>query len=310
MKLLSGVIANFFGYMKNIFLCFVFLFSNCITFAQIRDSSLVKTDIKPVIDLGGKKKRGVLGRVKGLEKFSALADTFTAVSKDLRSLELQKNKKNSEPKNTFYGVKTKKFFRKWEEGRKVMIEIFYYLPDYESHGYADEKYYFDTEKKTLVKGIPKEQEKAWLPHGPYERIEDGQTVEKGIFFLGLKHGRWETYSKSGYLISKDKFYRGYAKDAVFVWFDSEKKRVKEIIPYREGLKDGFYIRFHKSGVIAETGYYKYGAKIGQWVEYYDKKSTANHFRITQYGKDPFDKSFKPYIKKEWNDKGKMVIDAK
>jgi antitoxin component YwqK of YwqJK toxin-antitoxin module len=296
--------------MKNIFLIFIFFLLKSFTFAQTLDTSLIKTDVKPAIDLGKKKKRGLLGRVKGLEKIAALADSTRAMATDIYALSEAEQKEKREPKNTFYGIKTKKFFRKREEGRRVIVEIFYYLPVYEEHGYAEEKYYFDTEKKEFVRGVPKETEKAWLPHGPYERVEDGQTVEKGIYFLGLKHGRWENYSKSGYLTSKEKFYRGFPKDAVFVYFDKDKKRVKEIIPYKESLKDGFYIRFHKSGVIAETGHYKYGMKTGQWVEYYDKKSTANHFRITQHGKDPFDSSFKPFVKKEWNEKGKMVVDVK
>lgn len=297
--------------MKFFFLFVFFCQLMTFSFAQVADSMIMKTDIKPVIDLGGKKRKGILGRVKGLEKIAALADSAKAMSADLNAIALESKKKRAEPKNTFYGIKTKKHFKKWDEGRKVMMEIFYYLPIYEEHGiYSEEKDYYDTEKHKIEGGVPKVKENAWTLHGPYERSEDGQTIEKGIYYMGLKHGRWEKYSKTGYLISKEIFYRGFPKESKFVYHDEAQKRLKEIIPYKEGLLDGYYVRTYKSGVIAETGHYRYGAKVGQWIEYFDKKSTANHLRITQHSKDPFDKSVKPFVKKEWNEKGKLIIDAK
>jgi len=52
-----------------------------------------------------------------------------------------------------------------------------------------------------------------------------------------------------------------------------------------------------------VGEYKWNEKIGDWIENY---SNGKRKRIISYPKEPFDKEFAPYIRKEWDEKGKEI----
>jgi hypothetical protein len=44
-------------------------------------------------------------------------------------------------------------------------------------------------------------------------------------------------------------------------------------------------------------------KVGNWVEYYP---TGKRKKLVAYPKEPFDKEVIPYVKTEWNEKGREI----
>ena len=81
------------------------------------------------------------------------------------------------------------------------------------------------------------------------------------------------------------------------------KKMKEITPIEFGEKEGYYYRFFENGKIAVAGEYQWDLPVGDWIENYPD---GKRKRIIAYPKEPFDASMKPYIKVEWNDKGKEI----
>lgn len=81
--------------------------------------------------------------------------------------------------------------------------------------------------------------------------------------------------------------------------------MKEITPVEYGEKEGFYYRFYENGQMAVSGEYHWDQKVGDWTEYYPGNKRK---KIITYPKrdDVFEKDEKPYVKVEWNDKGKEV----
>ena len=59
----------------------------------------------------------------------------------------------------------------------------------------------------------------------------------------------------------------------------------------------------ENGKIAVAGEYQWDHPVGDWIENYPD---GKRKRIIAYPKEPFDDRMKPYIKVEWNDKGKEI----
>jgi antitoxin component YwqK of YwqJK toxin-antitoxin module len=51
------------------------------------------------------------------------------------------------------------------------------------------------------------------------------------------------------------------------------------------------------------GEYKWDEKVGDWTEYYEN---GKRKKVITYSKEPFDELERPYVKMEWNDKGKEI----
>ncbi|MEM6298899.1 MAG: hypothetical protein AAF740_09455, partial [Bacteroidota bacterium] len=115
------------------------------------------------------------------------------------------------------------------------------------------------------------------------------------------------YNKRGEFKDKEEFYRGFYRSTQFVYHDKAKTKIKEIISYKDGFKDGYYVKVYPSGRVAERGYYKNGSKVYRWIEYFDRGGIRNRKRETQYDDKAFS-DFEPYVRREWNEKGKLVID--
>ena len=79
--------------------------------------------------------------------------------------------------------------------------------------------------------------------------------------------------------------------------------MKEITPIEWGEKDGYYYRFFENGQIAISGEYRWNQRVGDWTEYYPNKRRK---KIISYPKKPFEQTFTPYVKAEWNEKGKQI----
>ena len=106
------------------------------------------------------------------------------------------------------------------------------------------------------------------------------------------------------LVNKEKYFRGWPKESEVSYYDpQERKKMKEIVPIEYGEKEGFYYRFYENGQVAVMGEYQWDRRVGDWTEYYPNNRRK---KILAYPKKPFDDSLKPYIKAEWNDKGKEL----
>lgn len=208
-------------------------------------------------------------------------------------------------KKVFYGIKTKKGFTRKGQGERVTYETFFYLkkPD-KPQPFVRDIWWYDYTRREIRKTTTFDPTKGVLLHGPYEKRQGEITLAKGIFYKGTKHGRWMVYSRDSILTDKEKFYRGWPRESLVTYYDPmDKKRMKEMIPIEYGEKEGYYYLFHENGTLAVQGEYKWDQKIGDWTEFYQN---GKRKKILTYSKEAFDKELKPYIKAEWNEKGKEI----
>jgi hypothetical protein len=56
-------------------------------------------------------------------------------------------------------------------------------------------------------------------------------------------------------------------------------------------------------MVAVCGEYRFNVKVGDWIENYPN---GKRKRIITYPKEPFEKDIKPYLRKEWDEKGKEI----
>ncbi len=219
--------------------------------------------------------------------------------------EVDQPKKKKVKKKVFYGIKTKKGFTRKGYGNRVTYETFYYLKKPEKpQGFVRDIYWYDFTRKEIRVTQKFDPNKGVLLHGPYERRQGEIVLEKGIFFKGTKHGRWMRYSRDSVLLDKEKYFRGWPKESLVSYYDPvERKRMKEMLPIEYGEKEGYYYLFHENGMLAVQGEYHWDQRVGDWIEYYP---SGKRKKIVTYPKEAFDKSMKPYVKAEWNDKGREI----
>jgi antitoxin component YwqK of YwqJK toxin-antitoxin module len=252
---------------------------------------------------------------KKKKKDTALAlDSISANSAPTIDLEEEKEeeevKKKKRKKKVFYGIKTKKGRISRQSGGKVLYEEFYYLPEYvEPDFYVREKYYYDPEDRKIKFSSNVKNKEVLILHGPYKRYLDGQLIADGIFYIGTKHGRWMEYFSNDVLKNKEKYFRGWPKEAEITYYDAEATKVREVIPVQHGKKEGTYFYFHDNGVVGVTGVYQNDLRIGVWKEYYKyRRNRRNRKKEVQYGEDGYERDFKPFIIKEWSQEGKLLYD--
>lgn len=217
-------------------------------------------------------------------------------------------KKKKRKKNVFYGLKTKKRYTQKGSGDGKTYELFYVLKEYvEPDPYVRDVYWIDYRRGKIRSEGEVDKEYGAILHGPYKKMQGDQVLEEGIFYKGMKHGRWVRYDKNDILIDKEKYYKGWPKESLVSYYDQKREKMKEIIPIEYGEKEGNYYYFHSNGKVAVKGEYKWDNKVGDWVEYYP---TGRRKKIIRYSKDPFDKQSTPYIYKEWNQRGKLVYQRR
>lgn len=221
-------------------------------------------------------------------------------------------KKKKIPKKTFYGIKTKRGWRISNIRGQRVIEEFYYLKEpLEVDEYVRDIYWYDSKKRKISQSSAARVDKnvGKIMHGPYKKTlidkeEGDKVIEEGIYYVGTKHGRWSNWNKGDILMSKEKYYKGWPKESRVQYYNKEKKQIREVIPVHFGEKEGNYFAFYESGNVAVQGEYQFDEKVGIWTEYYDQKRRKK--RQVQQGKDPLDESFRPYVIKEWDKRGKEV----
>jgi antitoxin component YwqK of YwqJK toxin-antitoxin module len=218
--------------------------------------------------------------------------------------EPKKKKKKKVKKKVFYGIKTKKGFTRKGYGNRITYELFYVLKKPEKpQTFVRDVYWYDYTRKEIRKTEKFDPEKGVLLHGPYEKRLGDAVIAKGIFYKGTKHGRWMEYDRDSVLVNKEKYFRGWPKESQVSYYDAERKKMKEITPIEFGEKDGYYYRFFETGQVAITGEYKWDQRVGDWTEYYPTKRRK---RIIAYPDKAFEEGARPYIKAEWNEKGKQI----
>ena len=231
---------------------------------------------------------------------------FTLLELDQKEEPIPTKKKKPKRK-VYYGIKTKKGFTRKGFGDKMVIELFYVLkkPDVPT-GFARDVYWYDFTRKELrktsVAGF--DPKKGVLAHGPYKKMSGDVLLEEGIFFKGTKHGRWMRYDRQNLVEDKEKYYKGWPKESLVTYYDpNERKKIKEITPIEYGEKEGYYYLFHDNGQIAVQGEYHWGERVNDWVENY---TNGKRKKIITYPKEPFEKDIRPYVRKEWDEKGKEL----
>ncbi len=217
-------------------------------------------------------------------------------------------KKKKPKKKTFYGIKTRKSYTRKGFGDKTITELFYVLkkPSVPT-AFVRDIYWYDYTRREIRRTGNFDPNKGVLIHGPYKKMQGTVLLEEGIFYKGAKHGRWMKYNRQDLLDDKEKYYKGWPKESLVTYYDAvEHKKVKEMIPIEIDEREGFYFLFHENGAIAVTGEYKWNEKVGDWIENYPN---GKRKKIVSYPKEPFEKESKPFVRKEWDDKGKEIFSS-
>ncbi|HEY3402146.1 MAG TPA: hypothetical protein VGK59_02100 [Ohtaekwangia sp.] len=248
---------------------------------------------------------GIVLRAQETEPQEQRFTVDTPVTLDFQKEEEPEVKKKKPKKKVFYGIKTKKGFTRKGFGERVTYETFYYLKKPEKlQSFVRDIYWYDYARKEIRKTSTFDPAKGVLLHGPYEKRQGEAVLQKGIFYKGTKHGRWVTYTRDSVLTDKEKYYRGWPKESLVSYYDPmERKKMKEMLPIEFGEKEGYYFLFYENGQLAVQGEYHWDQKVGDWTEYYPN---GKRKKILSFPKEAFDKEVKPYIKAEWNDKGKEI----
>ncbi len=218
------------------------------------------------------------------------------------------SKKKKPKRNTFYGIKVRKSYTRKGFGDKTTIELFYLLKKpSKPTAFVRDIYWYDFTRREIRRTGNFDPKKGELLHGPYKKMQGTILLEEGIFYKGAKHGRWMKYDRQDILDDKEKYYKGWPKESLVTYYDAvEHKKVKEMIPVEIDEREGFYFLFHENGNIAVTGEYKWDQKVGDWIENYPN---GKRKKILSYPKEPFEKDIKPFVKKEWDEKGREIFST-
>jgi antitoxin component YwqK of YwqJK toxin-antitoxin module len=251
------------------------------------------------------------GQVKQQEQFGKEGQFTFETDRPYKLLELDQatsepivTKKKKTKKKTYYGIKTKKGFTRKGFGEKMVLELFFYTKKkQEPTKFVRDIWWYDFTRREIRK-TGYDPNKGQLLHGPYKKMQGDIVLEEGIYYKGAKHGRWMKYDRQNLLEDKDKFYKGWPKESIVTYYDPvEKTKVKEMIPVEYNEREGFYTMFHENGTLAVQGEYKWNEKVGEWVENYPN---GKRKKIVAYPKEPFDKEVRPFVKREWDMKGKEI----
>lgn len=274
---------------------------------------VVETDLVPTIDLKTKSNGSPLGNLMAL--FNEISSIASSSKKSLNPSMVEPQQAKVE-KGVFEGIKVSRMFIRHASG---FVEKFHYIKEFQTPpANIDELYYYNkltgkiTVRNLMETGMSTfDKENFLLLHGPYIKTKGDQIYEQGSFYLGAKHGRWEKFDKNFVLQEKFYYHKGIARDAEFVYIEDERGRqkLKEIIPVQHGLRHGTYIAYYPSGRVAVRGQYAEDCKIGKWMEYYDRDKNPRK-RETVYPRRPHDDTTKPYVSREWDESGKLVLDAR
>lgn len=205
-------------------------------------------------------------------------------------------------KNEYYGEKTRKAFTRADSRTTVDYRLFNVLREpYQVDEYVREIFYHDIEREAVVAVQGKGQTLDRVLHGPYQRTIDDVVVAEGMFYYGMKHETWLYQRKDSTLYDKEHYNKGWLRDSEITYYDeSAKTKIKEVIPYQFGKKEGYYYRFYPSGNLAVRGLYENDYKVGIWEEFYDLPGLRGIKKEIQYAERFYEWDFEPFVRREWN----------
>lgn len=205
-----------------------------------------------------------------------------------------------EKKNVYYGEKTKRQWTVAEVQGRTQIEEFYVLKEpVEVNPYIPFIGVYDRDKDEIVNLRNRSGLVENVLHGPYKRMVNEKVVEEGMFFFGAKHERWMMLSLQQKLNDKEHYFKGWYRDSEITYYDPDKKtKVKEVIPFQYGKREGMYYLFYENGQLAVRGLYEFDKRVGIWEEFHNNTRTTILKRQIQFTPDPYSKSFRPYILRE------------
>ncbi|WP_240163635.1 toxin-antitoxin system YwqK family antitoxin [Spirosoma taeanense] len=250
------------------------------------------------------------------QKDAYLAEIMPDLGLKLKQLKKQKaarKTKNKNAKTEYEGLPMLKAYTKMGSGDRTIVEEFYILKDNDGAKplpYVRDVYRYYQRSGRVTSSIIKDEGTGLLMHGPYRRYQNGNLVEEGYYYAGMKDGRWEKYDPNFMLIDKTRWLRGVPAESRLTYYDSAHRKIKEIIPIEYGTVKGTYMAFHENGLLAEEGKYDNGVKVGRWTEFYPINPSGRRMRrkLTQYASDRWDTEFEPYVISEWDEKGKLIYE--
>jgi antitoxin component YwqK of YwqJK toxin-antitoxin module len=269
---------------------------------DVEDISLI-SDVIPSIELNTKEKKKE-DKIKKInlfgnkEKGEAQRGGFGA------------NEKKT-PSNEYLGYRTSRTFIRRLSGKNFLIERFQYINEAQAMpAYNDEVFYFNKKQRKIERAAKLDKENGALLHGHYKKTWNGEILEDGYFYLGVKHGRWEIFDKDTNLVDKFYYNKGLYEDTKITYHDKNQTKVDEIVQMHNGVREGIYKSFYPSGRPKEKGEYVDGQRVGKWYEYYDQTKYARKREVMHPNRArPFDEKFVSYITKEWDEKGKLIINV-
>lgn len=233
--------------------------------------------------------------------------------KQLKKLKADLKAKHKQSKTEYEGLGMIKAYTKLGSGDRTIVEEFYVLRDNDAAKplpYIRDVYRYYQKSGRVTASVVRDEGTGLLLHGPYKRFQNGDLVEEGYYYAGMKDGRWEKYDGKFMLVDKTRWLRGVPAESRLTYYDSTHRRIKEIIPIEYGKVRGTYMAFHENGLLAEEGKYENGIKVGRWTEYYPINPSGRRMRrkVTQYAPDPWAVDFEPYTLTEWDEKGKVTYE--
>lgn len=215
-------------------------------------------------------------------------------------------------KTEYEGLSIIKSYTKIGSGDRTIIEEFHILRDNDAakpFPYVREVFRYFQRSGRVTSSIIRDEGTGLLLHGPYKRYQNGDLVEEGFYYAGMRDGRWEKYDGKFMLIDKTQWHQGVLAESRLMYYDSTHRKIKEIIPIDYGRTTGTYMAFHENGLLAEEGKYDNGVKVGRWTQYHPVSPGGRRMRsrITQYAGNQWDADFEPFIVTEWDEKGKTTF---
>ncbi len=266
---------------------------------------------------GGRLSTGLEEQVEGAKKIKsegkAIIEELGIKNLGIKaSMLARRAAKKTPPKDEYSGIKTERRMGNYGSGTRNTLEeinVVKYVEDESISPYVSEVWWFDPAQSRIVTGALKDNKSAQICHGPFRRIVNQNVTEQGFFFMGAKDGRWETYGPDGELVNKQYFYHGFPSQSKFEYFDSEQKKLKEVIPVVYGNIRGQYRAFYVSGNVKEEGMLDDNVRVGRWREYYEFGSGGRLKKEWRYGKDKFD-PMEPELIQERDAQGKIIFQQK
>lgn len=233
--------------------------------------------------------------------------------KQLKKQRADRKSKNKLAKTEYEGLSMVKAYTKMGSGDRTIVEEFHVLRDNDAAKplpYVRDIYRFYQRSNRVTSSIVRDEGTGLLLHGPYKRYQNGDLIEEGAYYAGMKDGRWEKYDSKFMLVDKTRWQRGVPAESRLAYYDSTHHKIKAIVPVEYGKITGTYMAFHENGTLAEEGKYDNGVKVGRWTEYYPVNPNGRRLRrkLTQHASSQWDADFEPFVLTEWDEKGKAIFE--